>query len=83
MHIAAEKLVKVTDVVEPGQTCNFAHAPLPFLKQFSRLADSVTVEVFNNGHIHIRFENTAQVPHAQVKLCGNQCEGDMGGVVAL
>ena len=83
MHIAPENFIEVADVIEAGQSCDFADAVLTPGQKVSADGNTVEIQIIGQSHPGYRFKETAEMAFAYVNGFGYFPETDGAAVVFL
>lgn len=82
MHIFAEHPVKIADIAVPAVQGDGAYRRVALQKQIAGYADAVVIQVFDQGHIDLRFKKPAELALAHMELPGEPAQGKGSGIIA-
>ena len=83
MHVFSEGPVEIADVAVAAAGGNGADRFRTGEKLITGDADPVIIDVFDEGHVDLGFEKTAELPFAHVKGGGKSFERQNGAIMLL
>ena len=83
VHVFSEHAVEIADIAVAAAGGDGAYGLGSGEKLVAGRADAVVIDVFDEGHVDLGFEKTAELPFAHVKGGGKSFERQNGAIMLL